>query len=413
MLRMFVKANCSKNHMREKLKMMTQKSRCVRVLLKVVAPLVILGMSGRCLAEPLNSSGLMSSHEQSSPEQVPAKEKTAGEMFKNVQVLKDIPASQLLGAMRFIAASLGVECQFCHVADEKGRLQAEKDDKPTKQTARKMISMMMAINRDNFAGKREVTCASCHHGQEEPTPYPPIRQTAESVPMNRGEAKPVMPSITPDQVIDKYVQALGGEAAIEKVKSIEGKGTLLMGNGRNIPIEALMASPDRYWDSIDTPRGKMSRGFDGATGWRQEGANVSEARGPQLDELKHAAQFNRLMRLWEFYRDFRVMGEETIDGHECNALFALNVDGTRTRLYFDTQSGLLLRMVEFTDTVLGPLATQMDFEDYREVSGVKGPFTIRVSGANSMTTRKFSDIQINVAADDSKFQKPSPVAGKQ
>src|SRR5215469_5855148 len=79
--------------------------------------------------------------------------KTAGERFKNIQVLKDIPADQIFPTMQFIAASLGVECDFCHV---KGAF--EKDDKEQKQTARKMITMMFAINKDHFGGERKVTC---------------------------------------------------------------------------------------------------------------------------------------------------------------------------------------------------------------------------------------------------------------
>src|SRR5579864_3568931 len=85
--------------------------------------------------------------------------KKAEEQFKNIQVLKGVPADQIFPTMQFIAASLGVECEFCHVQNA-----FEKDDKKTKQTARKMIEMMFAINKDNFEAHREVTCYSCHRG---------------------------------------------------------------------------------------------------------------------------------------------------------------------------------------------------------------------------------------------------------
>jgi len=82
-------------------------------------------------------------------------QRKAEEQFKNIQVLKGIPADQLFPTMQFISASLGVECEFCHVQNA-----FEKDDKKSKQTARKMMEMMFAINKDNFAGNRAVTCNS-------------------------------------------------------------------------------------------------------------------------------------------------------------------------------------------------------------------------------------------------------------
>ena len=92
----------------------------------------------------------------------------APEKFKNIQVLKDLPADQLDGVMRFMSASLGVRCDFCHVTSETGNWPMDKDDKKNKQTARDMVKMMTAINAANFDGKPTVNCASCHHGRNEP-----------------------------------------------------------------------------------------------------------------------------------------------------------------------------------------------------------------------------------------------------
>src|ERR1700739_1487377 len=95
--------------------------------------------------------------------------KKAEEQFKNIQVLKGIPAEQIFPTMQFITASLGVECDFCHVHNA-----FEKDDKKPKQTARKMMEMMFAINKDNFEGHREVTCYSCHRGSQHPAAIPVV-----------------------------------------------------------------------------------------------------------------------------------------------------------------------------------------------------------------------------------------------
>src|ERR1700730_16977902 len=104
-----------------------------------------------------------------SPAQGPADVagKKAEEQFKNIQVLKGVPAEQIFPTMQFVTASLGVECEFCHVQGA-----FEKDDKKTKLTARKMMEMMFAINKDNFEGHREVTCYSCHRGSTDPVGTP-------------------------------------------------------------------------------------------------------------------------------------------------------------------------------------------------------------------------------------------------
>src|SRR5580658_11119313 len=108
---------------------------------------------------------------QSSPPQSPATPKLAEDQFKNIKVLKGVPADQIFPSMQFITASLGVECEYCHVRGEKG-LDFEKDDKKTKVTARKMMEMMFAVNKDNFEGHREVTCYSCHRGAADPVGTP-------------------------------------------------------------------------------------------------------------------------------------------------------------------------------------------------------------------------------------------------
>src|SRR5260370_25379265 len=119
--------------------------------------------------------------------------KRAEEEFKNIQALKGIPADQVIPSMQFIAASLGVECEFCHVAHAN-----EKDNKKPKVTARKMINMMMAINKDNFEGRRVVTCYSCHRGSRDPVATPILtdeepRQAADEE-KKSGEAKAMLPS---------------------------------------------------------------------------------------------------------------------------------------------------------------------------------------------------------------------------
>ncbi len=145
----------------------------------------------------------------------------AEEQFKNIQVLKGFPAEQIFPTMQFITASLGVECEFCHVQGA-----FEKDDKKTKQTARKMMEMMFAINKDNFDGHREVTCYSCHRGSPAPQAIPAVMteepkeaQPTEAMASPKAAETKENAGPTADQLLDKYVQAVGGAAAIDKVTS--------------------------------------------------------------------------------------------------------------------------------------------------------------------------------------------------
>ena len=100
-----------------------------------------------------------------------AARKTASQQFKNIQVLKDVPADQLIPAMQFITASLGVDCEYCHVEHA-----FDKDDKKPKVTARKMMEMMITINSENFESHRMVNCYTCHQGGAHPVSIPVIAE---------------------------------------------------------------------------------------------------------------------------------------------------------------------------------------------------------------------------------------------
>src|ERR1700731_1637710 len=188
--------------------------------------------------------------------------KKAEEQFKNIEVLKGIPADQLIPGMQFITASLGVECEFCHVEGA-----FEKNDKKPKQTARKMIEMMFAINKDNFEGHREVTCYSCHRGRTDPVAIPvvmaeePAAGMYEAKSIEGGEAGGTSgPSA--DQLLEKYLTAVGGGAAVEKVTSRVMKGTITFGD-RNIAIDIYSKDPDKRVSFTHTPEGDSITAFDG------------------------------------------------------------------------------------------------------------------------------------------------------
>jgi photosynthetic reaction center cytochrome c subunit len=342
--------------------------------------------------------------------------KKAEEQFKNIQVLKGIPADQLIPGMQFITASLGVECEFCHVEGA-----FEKDDKKPKQTARKMMEMMFAINKDNFEGHREVTCYSCHRGSADPVGMPPVmaeepkgetgdpsKGEAEKVEDGRGEAgegkEPSGPP--PDQLFDKYLQAVGGAAAIEKTMSRVMKGTITFGD-RNIPVEIFSKDPDKRVSFTHTPEGDSVTAFDGHEGWLAfPGRPVRDMHGPDVDAAAMDADLQFAVHLKGMFSETRLRGTEKIGDHEAYEVVGRREGKTPLRLYFDEQSGLLVRLVRFGETPLGRLPTQIDYADYREADGVKIPFRWALARPGGRFTIQISDVKQNVPVDDAKFVKP-------
>jgi photosynthetic reaction center cytochrome c subunit len=334
----------------------------------------------------------------------PLPPKKAEEQFKNIQVLKGIPADQVIPAMQFISASLGAECEFCHVEGA-----FEKDDKKPKQIARKMMEMMFAINKENFEGHREVTCYSCHRGRTRPIGMPPVM--AEEPRAGIGEAdetaeakEPSGPP--PDQLFDKYLRAVGGAAAVEKIRSRVAKGAITFGD-RNIPVEIFSKDPDKRILFTHTPDGDSVTAFDGHEGWLSfPGRPVREMHGPDLDAAAIEADLHFAAHLKEMFSQAQTHGTEKIGDHVAYLVIGARDGKTPLKLYFDEQSGLLLRLVRFGETPLGRLPTQIDYADYREADGVKIPFRWTLARPGGRFTIQISEVKQNVAVEDGKFAKP-------
>ncbi len=333
--------------------------------------------------------------------------KTAGQQFKNIQMLKGIPADQLIPAMQFMSASLGVECEFCHVQGA-----FEKDDKKPKQTARKMMEMMFAINADNFDRKREVTCYSCHRGSTDPAATPVVMEEAKAgadvAKQNEVETK-IVGGPSGDELIDKYLRAVGGAAAINKIKSRVMKGTVTFGD-RDVPIEIFAKDPEKRISITHTPDGDNVTAFDGHEGWLGvPGRPVREMHGPDLDAAAMDADLHFAAHLKSTFSEVEVRGAEKIGDHDAYFVVGRRGEKTPVRLYFDEQSGLLVRLVRFGETPLGRLPTQIDYADYREVGGVKIPFRWTLARPGGRFTIQVTEMKQNVPVDDAKFEKPSAV----
>ena len=355
-------------------------------------------------ATPSQPAAKPSSENQKQATAPPA-EKTAGEAFKNVQVLKDVPASHFIPAMFFIAASLGVGCNHCHVTAEKGPWPMEKDDKKEKQTARTMMKMMMAINDQNFSGRQEVTCATCHQGHPEPVSFSPI------VPLGakQGEVGQVEATDLPsaDAILDRYVDALGGTAALEKLRTRTIKGALVTESGRTYTLEIVEKAPDLGLVTAISPKGNVSRdGFDGTTAWNSSGSSVFESHGLERARIARDAQFFADTDMKKRFPQRFVAGREALNGEEAYVVRAGGPGDVSETVYFSVNTGLLLRRIVLTKTPLGRYSEETDYSDYREVDGVKLPFTVARMEVNTRYTEKYSEIKHNVPVDESSFQMP-------
>lgn len=344
---------------------------------------------------------------QSSGSTVPRK---AEEQFKNIQVLKGIPAEELIPTMQFITASLGVECEFCHVPKA-----FDKDDKKPKQTARKMMEMMFAINKDNFEGHREVTCYSCHRGSANPVGIPavmtedvPAEQThrAEENAKEKEATEKSLP--TPDELLDKYVLALGGANAIDKITTRVIKGNIQFG-GKSLPIEVYCKNPEQRISFMRTPEGDSVTGYNGHEGWIQNPKGpLHEMHGNELDGASIDADLHLPIHLKQMFTKLQVHGKEKIADHDTYDLIGSREGKPPVHLYLDEQSGLLLRLVRYGDTALGWLPTQIDYGDYREADGVKVPYRWILARPSGRFTIQVSELHQNVPVDEAKFVKPAP-----
>jgi photosynthetic reaction center cytochrome c subunit len=348
------------------------------------------------------------SHAQSPAAQMPAAgkpaPKLAEEQFKNIQALKGIPAEQLIPSMQFITASLGVECEYCHVHNA-----MDKDDKKPKVIARKMITMMMAINKDNFEGHREVTCYSCHRGAAEPVATPIISAEEMKPPMMEGkpgEEKSALPAA--DQLLDKYLTAVGGADALQKITSRVQKGSLSGFGDQHFGVDVFSKAPDKRVSVMHLKDGDSVTAFDGHQGWLSVPGRTHMMSAAENDGARIDADLYLPIHVKAMYQKFRVEPGEKIDSHDTYLVVGRSEGQPPIRLYLDQQSGLLLRLVRYAETPLGRLPTQVDYADYRAADGVKVPFRWTLSRPGNRFTIQIDSLQQNVPVDDAKFAAPPP-----
>jgi outer membrane lipoprotein-sorting protein len=329
--------------------------------------------------------------------------KTASQQFKNIQILKDAPADQLMPAMQFITASLGVDCEYCHVEHA-----FDKDDKKPKVTARKMMEMMITINQENFEGHRDVTCYTCHQGGAKPVSIPVIAAQEKIPEMKELSAIAESAYPAPESLLDNYVAAVGGVDALKKVTNRVAKGTATAFDEQRMAVDIFVKAPDKRVSVMHMKEGESVTAYNGKVGWLSVPGHVhilstQESFAAKMDaDVAFAADVKSLYSKWE------TLPGEKIDGRDTWLVIGRKEGEPPLKLYLDQKSNLLLRLIRYIDSPLGYNPTQIVYADYRAVDGVKIPYRWTVARPGNRFTIQIEQLQQNVPVDDAKFVPPPP-----
>jgi len=317
--------------------------------------------------------------------------------------------------MGLISANLGLDCADCH--PNAGTDKADfVIDTPRKITTRRMVEMVAGINRTNFGGVQRVTCWTCHHGRITPSTTisldawydAPNVELDDAVRQEDGQP-------TADQVLDKYIAALGGAQKLAAVTSFVASGTAIgYGElGGNADFTLMAKSPNQRAILIsykDTQRPSSSWSFDGRNGWIKTPRGLLgdyELIGGELDGARLEAQLSFPGQIKQALTNWRGAATRSIGDRDFVAVQGSGPRGFLATLYFDPKTNLLARVVRYGPSPIGRMPTQIDYADYRDVGGVKFPFEYKFLWLDGRYTAKLSKVEPNVAIDAAKFGRPT------
>jgi outer membrane lipoprotein-sorting protein len=214
---------------------------------------------------------------------------------------------------------------------------------------------------------------------------------------------------TADQIIDKYIAALGGRAAIQKQTTRTSMGTI------DVPAMHLSGTvmihekaPNKMLQVVIISGNVFRQACDGKAAWSDDPADgLRVLSGAELTEAQRDSDFYHALHLHDLYSKLVVTGTEQVDDHETYVLEGTSAGETvPDRIYFDAKSGLALRVLGHRHTADGEFEVQEDFQDYRPVDGVQLPFTILQRGGSSDFTIRISEIHHGADLPDSEFAQP-------
>ncbi len=361
----------------------------------------------------------------------------AEQVFKNIQVLRGIPVDDFLGTMGIMAAALQFDCSDCHVAAGTEKVDWAADT-PRKQMARVMVTMVATINKNNFGGRQLVTCWTCHRNRDKPLVTPVMATIYGTPTVEPDDVIPQVPGApSADSILDRYIEAAGGAQRLAGLTSFVGKGTSVSfgGFGGGGDVELVAQAPDKRAMIIifksETGRGDQIRTYDGRTGWLRTPLNVLgefQLTGTDLDGARVDAQLSFPGQIKQILTNLRTgppttiadlpaptsqsvlqQGLATDQTHVVDVVQGTGPRGLLVTLYFDRQSGLLLRELRYGSSPIGRIPTQIDFADYRDVNGIKLPFRITFAWLDGRDSIVLNNVTTNVPIDAAKFGRPAPL----
>jgi hypothetical protein len=359
--------------------------------------------------------GVVSAARQAAPEPSP---EMSENVFKDIQVLKGIPVDEFLDSMGMFANALGYDCVSCHSPEiaNLSTFDAFAIPTPKIQRARQMVVMMNTINRTYFGGEQRVTCFTCHTSDNKP-------DVAASLDLQYGplvddpyeiEFFPAFFAPSPDEIFAAYAEALGGTDRLAALTSYVASGTYAgYDTGQeDVPMEILAKAPNKRSIVAQGPQGLSVWKTDGVGAWKMQPSTplpVVPMTGGNLVGARVDAMMSFPSGIQQAYTEWQV-GYADLDGRQVNVAYGTKEGETPIALYFE-ESGLLSRLIRWNITAVGPVPTQLDFTDYREVAGVgvQMPFGWKITWTGGEVRIALTDVQPNVEIDDASFARPVPV----
>jgi len=218
---------------------------------------------------------------------------------------------------------------------------------------------------------------------------------------------PALPSV--DQILDKYVTAVGGRAALEKVTSRVSKGTMEIPDaGMSGTITISEKTPDKSLAVIEIGgMGVIRDGTDGVNSWEESPqTGLRDKTGVELADARRSATFNVELKLKTIYKTLAVTGRERVGQRDAYVVLATPAEGSPSRMFFDVETGLMVRQSMTRESPQGPVDVDVYLEDVRVVDGIKQPFVVRQVTQQFTIVFRLTEIKYNVPLDDAMFKRP-------
>jgi hypothetical protein len=357
---------------------------------------------------------------QARPPAAPAERvQLAEEVFTNIQQLKGLPVKEFMGTMGMFSASTGLNCVECHVEESGGNWNRYADETDLKRTARRMIGMVNSLNQSFFAGRRVVSCFTCHRGINRPQVIPDLEiQYGEPIILEPDEVLAQSAGEPQAQeILAKYIEATGGASRVSAITSLSATGTYQgFDDYEKYPLELHAAAPGQRQTVVKGAFGVSTWTVDGQNAWIAaplliSPVSVMQVTGDELEGARVEAALAFPARIANMLVEWRV-GDPAIIGDEERHLVQgkMRAGGLPIKLYFDPDTNLLVRLVYYNETPVGRIPTRIDYEDYRDVSGVKMPFKWTTTWTDGRSVVEIGSVQLNVPVDARRFAKPAPPA---